>query len=96
MHALPTSLSIMCTTLSAITIIGRDSLTLGPDLGGFGPDLVRIWSGVRVSGSLRKGTPAEFYLYGAMYFWMILVYCLSMTLGSRVTHLNIYFPQFQL
>ena len=46
MHALPTSLSIMCTTLSAITIIGRDPLTnklgppesggptLGPDLGG--------------------------------------------------------------
>ena len=31
------------------------------------------------------GTPAEFYLYGAMYFWMILVYCLSMTLGSRAT-----------
>ena len=31
-----------------------------------------------------------------MYFWMILVYCLSMTLGSRVKYLNIYFPQFQL
>ena len=42
MHAFPTSLSIMCTTLSALTVIG---------------------------------TPAEFYGYGAMYFWMTAAYC---------------------
>ena len=51
MHAVPTSVSVMCTTLSAITIIG---------------------------------TPAEFYNFGAMYFWMIVVYIVSMTIAAEV------------
>ena len=51
MHAFPTSLSIMCTTLSALTVIG---------------------------------TPAEFYGYGAMYFWMTAVYCLSMVISAEM------------
>ena len=51
MHFFPTSLSIMCTTLSALTIIG---------------------------------TPAEFYSYGAMYFWMTAAYCISMVIAAEM------------